>query len=84
MVLYYVIDLYTLKSLPLLTRSAVIGFFLTEFNYKFEGQLNHLRPVPRFRIVPSQPLSALFSFLKFIVCLGAIIFDLFYEEIVYR
>lgn len=48
--LYYVVDFICLKLLPLLSRCAVVGFFLTEFNFKFQGYLRALHPVPRFRV----------------------------------
>ena len=84
LVLYYVIDLFCLKTLPLLSRLSVIGFSLTEFNFTLEGQIDNLRPVGHFRFQSRRPFSTLLFFIKFLITLGCLTFDLLYFGILDR
>ena len=76
LVLYYIIDIYCLKTVPLLSRCALAGFFLSEFNFKFKGYLTHLQAVPKFKVNSSEPIKTLFFAIKILICLGALIFDI--------
>lgn len=73
--MFMTIEVLCLKTLPILTKVAVMSFFLYEFKFEMTGSLDNQRASPRLTYKVNYKHGLLSLILRIIFTIGCVVYD---------